>query len=311
MARRGAESSEEDRNTDAEATAAAGNVKIDLSEPDESPGEGGEDAEARVDSAERVRDPSTGKWASKKAERKEDHGKKKAWETEREDYDRRFKRQQEDFDRLRADSDRRLQELRQDMQRGTGQSADPYAAKLSDIEKQVEAELKLVNADENHSLARYNELRRQEYALVAQQTYAKLRQQEQATMQAVPRDQYAGRREIVNAEYPWLTDERYRPLADKAWVIRQGLINLDGRPDTIDTDREALATAVGRFGGEFGLRAPAPPSDRTRGLYGGPPFRTGPDRSPAPREIEVPRQLLNGTRLNEAVLRAALRDDAE
>jgi hypothetical protein len=285
-----------------------GKVKIDLQEPDVEPDD---DDKGQTAAGERVRDPETGKWAAKKTERKNDHREKKAWEREREDYDRRIQRMQEDQDRRQQESDRRFAELRQEVERTRqgGGGGDPYIAKLQDINKQIAAELKVIEADESRGYDRYQELQEHKAAIVAERTYARLRAEDQRN-QPAPQQQnpYAYRVPIIESEYPWINDPRFRDIAEKAKIIKHSLVGLEGRPDTIDTDREALSTAVARYGAEYGLRAPAPPSQRTRSLYASPGSNTGPSRGREAQEIEVPRQLLNGTRLNESALRGALRD---
>ena len=279
------------------------NVKIDLA-PDDDDDELLEGGKATKGEDDRARDPATGKWASKKAERGANKREENTWRKEKAEYDARLQRMQ-------ADSDRQLAELRQQIQQAQqrpapGQPHDPFLAPITDVRKQIAAELKLIENGQSPTYDRYNELREKESELIARRTWTQMNAQTQQRQE--PASPYAHRVPFIESEFPWTMDTRYTDLAKKAQVIKQSLIALEGRPDTLDTDREALTTAVARFGGEFGLRAPAAPSPRTRNLYAGPGTGAGPQRQAPQSEIEIPKSLVNGSGLSSAALRDALRD---
>src|SRR5678815_1696010 len=132
-------------------------VKIDLEPEDKDDGDDEPPRAAKGD-GEQVRDPKTGQWSQKKRERAQDNRAKKAWEVERESMERRLSEE-------RASYERRIKEVEDRIARSSqpqGQQADPFDAKLADIEAQLEAELKLIESDDKRGYKRYNELRRQE-----------------------------------------------------------------------------------------------------------------------------------------------------
>jgi len=280
-------------------------VRVRLDEEDDEQ----EETPAERPQGEQPRDPKTGKWGEKKAARGKEHRESKAWQQEKAEYDARIRRMQED-------SDRRFQQLQQEVERLRSQpqhnpnSADPFEAKLADIEEQLEAELRLIEQDDKRGYKRYNELRRQEQRIVNAQDYARMRAEEIRQQQNQPHDPYAGgRRPIIEAEYPWVLDQRYTQLAQKARTYKNYLVEVQGRPDTIDTDREALSHIAATLGPQYGMNPPpAPPSQRTRALYAAPPSRGAPYRGEGPTEIEIPPQLANGTGLDMQTLKAAVRD---
>ena len=287
-------------------------LKVDLTEDDDDEGReergGGDDEKTPVDSGEKVRDPATGNWSSKKQAKGKDFKDKSAWKSEKADYDRRFAdmeaRNRQEISDLRA-------QIQQAQQRpAPGQPTDPYASAIGDVRKQLKSELELIERDDKRGYDRYNELREREGELIAQRTYAKMREQDRGQQPQNQNQPYQARREFLASEHPWINDPRNKGLTEKAWLIRQQLIGLDGRPDTLDTDREALSQAVARFGADYGLRVPAAPSPRTRQLYQGPaagdlPRRNGP--SPEETEVDVPRGLAAASGLTAEGLRRALR----
>lgn len=274
-------------------------VRLDEAEEDDDADDGEEpEKAAQPEKGEQPR-KKDGKWAAKKAERGRDRREAKAWEREREEYDRRFARERED-------NDRRFNEMRTELERlrtsgGNGRQGNPFEAKMADINAQIAQELKLLESDDKHDYTRYHQLQEQKIALIAQQQAAVILA-DQRQHQPAP-DKYAGRKPIISSEFPWTDDPRYNDLSRRAFGIREYLINVEGRPDTLDTDREALTTAVARWGGEFGLRAPAPPSQRTRSLWTGPASRATPDRRPAPREVDLG-EVGRGTGLSPKTLAA-------
>jgi hypothetical protein len=300
---------EEDEKLDLGIPVEDPNVKVDLSESaddDDELLEGGKATKGDGEQPEKTRDPVTGKWGKAKAERGKNRREETNWRTEKTQLEAQMKRQQDDSDRRFREMQQRLDQSMQRPQQ-TGQPADPFASKFADIDRRLTAELKLLSNDPNNDdYTAYNAIRREETRLIAQQEayQAKQFEAQRPQPQASP---YAARVPIIESEFPWLQDPRFKDLGLKAQVIKQGLVSLDGRPDTLDTDREALATAVARFGGEYGLRTPAAPSPRTRQMYEAPVSQNGPYRGTQPTEIELPRQLVNGSGLNEAALRAALR----
>lgn len=231
-----------------------------------------------------------GTWAEKKKTRGEDRKAAKAWETERADYDRRFKRMQEDNDRTTRQFREELDRMRSQGQQG--QQRDPLDNKLDDVAKQIEQELSLIENEPNRGYKRYNELRREEQRLISTQAIMQHAAATQRQQQAQPRDQYAARRPIIESEYPWVADDNFRELAQRARAYREYLINVGDdrgrRADTIDTDREALSYVQAHFGPEYGMRPPpAAPSQRTRGLYAPPASRGLPNRQPERREVDL------------------------
>lgn len=231
-----------------------------------------------------------GTWAEKKKERGQDRKAAKAWESERAEYDRRFKRMQEDNDRTARQLREELDRVRSQGQQG--QQRDPLTARLDDIGKQIEKELSLIENDAARGYGEYNKLRREEQRLISMQVMAENAAEQRRQQQGQPRDVYAARRPIIESEYPWVVDDQYRELAQRARAYREYLINVGDdrgrRADTIETDREALSYAQAHFGPEYGLRPPpAPPSQRTRGLYAPPASRGLPSRQSPTREVDL------------------------
>lgn len=283
-------------------------VRIDEDEPDDQgPGKDESSDDTPVDRPEqaaKTRDDKTGQWTKRKNERAERHREKTQWERERADYDRRIRMLQED-------SDRRYREMQDMVMRVRGQERgpqqDPFAMRLKDLDAQIDSELKLIETDENRGYGRYRELTDQRTALITRRELQQHAAESQRNQRAP--GPYDNRRPIIEAEFPWTSDNRYSDLSRKAWSYRQYLIDHEGRPDTLDTDREALAQTVARFGADYGLRAPLPPpSQRTRGIYAAPASRGAPDRSGRPREVELPNELVRGSGLSAAALQRAVRN---
>jgi hypothetical protein len=285
-------------------------VRVNLDDANEP--EDGDDVDEDKTPSDKPKGPNgeqprrqNGTWAEKKAARGNDRKAAKAWETEKADYERRIQRVQEENDRRYNDLRAEMERSRQAPQQGQ-QRQDPFEAKLADIDAQLDAELKLIEADDKRPYTRYNQLRRQEQEAITQRAIAQAelaRQQHQARQ---PQNPNAGRQPIISAEFPWTDDPRYNDLGRKAFAYKTYLVEVEGRPDTLDTDREALQSTVARFGGEFGLRPPpAAPTPRTRQMYGGPASRSAPDRRPAPREVELG-VLGQGTGLSARTLAAAV-----
>lgn len=294
------------------------NVTIDLDEepdddePDRGAASGGEgDNEPR---AERTRDPKTGKWTDKKRERGKERREFDEWRKNRPNYEAQMRQIREDSARQLRDMQMRLDNaLRQPVPQQQQQAADPFTQKFADLDAQMEAELRLIEADPKREYKRYNELRRQESRLAAQHAVWQDRQQQQAQRPQQPqRNLYAGREPIIEAEYPWTMDPTKGELTKRAAAYKQYLVSVEGRPDTLETDREALTTIASRFGAQYGVQAPAAaPTARTRELYAVPGSRTAPRRGPGGGggEITIPRALANGTGLSPGALARALRED--
>lgn len=282
----------------------AEDTKVSLEEPeaDESDKDEDEPEEKAAKGEDGQPRKKDGTWAAKKAERAKDRKAAKAWETERADYDRRLSQ-------VREESDRNVRGLREELdrlrQQGQGQGSDPFASALSGLDKQLDQELKLIEADANHGYGRYRELNDERNRVIARMEYARLRAED--AKNAPQRGPYDSRVPIIESEFPWTADRQYAQLAQKAMAYRNYLIQVEGRPDTIETDREALATTQSRFGAEFGLRPPpAAPSQRTRSLYAPPPSRGTPNRQPPPREVDLG-VLGQGTGLSPDKLAKAVR----
>lgn len=292
------------------------NVKVSLDEDDDDKDDGDRGdappADSGGDLEARSRDEKTGQWTRKKQERSREHREQRTWERERADYDRRIKMVQED-------GDRRYNELRQELdrsrqQQSRGASADPFAARLHDIDFQLDAELKLIESGDRQDYARYRQLNDARVELITQRELARHTAEAARQQQSRPPDVYAGRRPMIEAEFPWIMDRQYSELAQRARAYKDYLVNFERKPDTIDTDREALAHTVAKHGGEYGMRPPpAQPSQRTRQMYAGPGTRNAPERNGRPREVELPGDLVRGSglsaeRLARAV-NAALNDE--
>lgn len=282
-------------------------TKVRLDEPEEDADDKDDDEAGQEDKATGEKGPDgqprkkDGKWAAKKAQRGKERAEAKSWERERAEYDRRLARERED-------TDRRFNEMRQEVERlrqssTQGRQADPFTSKMAEINTQIAQELKLLESDDKHDYGRYHQLQEQKIALIAQQQAAMILANQ---VRDQPQDRYAGRRPIIASEFPWTDDARYNELSRKAFAFREYLINVEGRPDTLDTDREALTTTLARFGAEFGLRAPAPPSQRTRSLWTAPGTRAAPDRRPVPQEVDLG-EVGRGTGLSAKALAAAVR----
>lgn len=289
------------------------NVTVDLTDEPGDEGEqedGGEGQQAR---GEQVRDEKTGKWAKKKGERGQRNRDQVDWRKENSTL-------KEEIARMRGEFGGTLQSLRAELARvqqpaqqsGGQQGADPFQAKLDEIDKALETELELIGRDEQRGYKRYNELRRQEQMLITQRVLASTQQasqqqQQQAQQQGGLSQAYQMRSQIMQAEHPWMADQRYAPLIDKIRHMRNHLINIEGLPDTLDTDRQAVNQVLGRFGGAFGLRAPAAPAQRTRQMYEGVPPRSAGRQAEQESEVDIPKELVAGSNLSVNALRAALK----
>lgn len=285
-------------------------TKVRLDDAEEGGDEGGDEGdEDKVPGADKkAGEPGRkkdGTWAAKKAERGKDRREAKAWERERAEYDRRFAREREDTDRRINEMRQQVESLRQTS--GQGRQNDAYSSKMGEINTQIAAELKLLESDDKHDYTRYHQLQEQKIALIAQQQAAILFNNQR---QQQPQDRYAGRRPIIASEFPWTDDPRYNDLSRKAFAYREYLINVEGKPDTLETDREALQTALAKFGGEFGLRQPAAPSQRTRSLWTAPGSRGAPERRQMPQEVDLG-EVGRGTGLDQKTLSAVVRSAME
>lgn len=226
-----------------------------------------------------------GTWAGKKAERGKERKAARAWETEKADLQRQMRLQKEDHERSIA-------HLREDLERSTRRDdragPDPFTTKLKDIDEQLDQELKLIESDQNRGYGRYRQLNDQRVELLAQRAIMSDRMESQRRQQNQPQDPYASRRPFIESEYPWVMDNQYRELAQAARAYKQYLVAVEGKPDTLDTDREALSYIQSTKGQQYGMRPPpAAPSQRTRSLYGSPGSRSTPDRRPPPREVDL------------------------
>lgn len=288
----------------------ASTVTVDLEDDDEDEDQEDEgDAEpprAAKGDKDQPRDKSTGKWTQKKQERQREHKERTAWREEKAAFERRMADERAAYQRQLAELTARAAAPAQQQT-----PSDPYEAKLNEIEAAMEAELKLIEADESRGLKRYNQLRRDEQRTLIEQATAKQQQAQRVAQAAAPQrnTQYDARKPFIESEFPWTMDPRMADLNKKAWTYRSYLIEVEGRPDTIDTDREALSHIQAQYGGNYGLRAPARPSRETRERYvrpasGGPPEREG----SRPSRMEIPSHLVEGSGLDAAALARALKD---
>ncbi len=193
---------------------------------------------------------------------------------------------------------------------GGGQPANPFTTQMTDLEAQLDTELKLIEADPKRDYKRYNELRRQEQRLVIREENWRAQQGQRPQQQQAQRNPYEARQPFIESEFPWTMDPNNGELCKKAASYKQYLVNVMERLDTIDTDREALNWAATTHGARYGIQAQAaPPSQRTRDMYQGPGQRGAPRRGGGPREVTVPKALLNGSGLSAAAIADALRED--
>jgi hypothetical protein len=288
-------------------------IAIDTSEEDDET-EGAETERAAADDggaeeqarAPRERDPATGKWKARKQERGRQNRERQEGGL-RAELDARFRRIEDSHREEVAQLRRDLAQARQPA--GAQPPADPYAGPIGDLNKQINAELKLIEGDPKYGYDRYNELVEKKNELIAERVAMRVAQKNAQQQPQGRPNPYDNRIPFIEAEFPWTRDARYADLARKAGAHRAYLIQFEGRPDTIETDREALMATVARFGAEYGLRAPAAPSQRTRAIYQGPAAGSGPVRGerPAETEVEVPRALAAASGLSASALRAALR----
>lgn len=295
------------------------NVTIDLDAEDDEGGErvteGDRSDDAEPGKGERVRDPKTGRWGDKKRQRGQDRRDQQSWRTEKTQLEARIAQQRQEHQQAVQQLQMRIDAMAR-VPAGGGQqqqTANPFTARFTDLESQLESELRLIEADPKRDYKRYNDLRRQETRLVAQEESWRTQQQANAQrpQQQTQQNPYAARQPFIESEFPWTMDPANGELCKRAAAIKQYLVNVEGRLDTIDTDREALSTAANRFGAQFGVRgAPADPSQRTRDSYASPGQRTAPRRGEQRRgQIDVPRALLNGSGLSAAAIADALRED--
>jgi hypothetical protein len=281
-----------------------GSVTIEAPEEDDrDDGDEQPPAAAKGADGQQPRD-KTGKWAERKAARATDHREKKAWQVEKEALERRITEERATYARQLAEAEARA--AARSHQQAAAPS-DPHDAKLADIGAAIEAELKLIQADDTRSITRYNELRRQEQEAIVDKKMALFAKGQQAQQQQQPRNPYDARIPIIESEFPWLTDTRYAAMAKKAASYRNMLIDVEGRPDTLDTDREALAHIQAQFGSAYGLQPPVRPAPATRAAYARPGSSNAPGRDGGPTAIEVPSELVNGTGLSQAQIFAALK----
>lgn len=292
------------------------NVTVDLTEDSGDEGEQEEaGAEGQQARGEQGRD-ATGKWAKKKGERGQKNRDQVDFRKENSSLKEEIARMRGEFggtlQSLRAELDRLNRQPAQQAQGQSQQSTDPHQAKLDEIATALETELELIGRDDKRGYKRYNDLRRQEQMLITEMTLARLEsrrapQQGQQQQQGGLTQAYQMRSQIIQAEHPWMGDQRYAPLIDKIRHVRNSLINVEGLPDTLDTDRQAISQVLARFGGAFGLRAPAAPAERTRRMYEGAPPRGRGQQPDSETEVEVPRELVAGSGLSLTALRGALK----
>lgn len=283
-------------------------TKIDLTPPEE--GDDDDDAPpvaAKGAGDKMERDVTTGKWTQKKQERQRDFKEKKAWQVEKDAMERRMSDERAAYERRFAEVEARVARSAP----GAKQEVDPHEAKLADVNAQIDTELELLAKDEKRTYERYNNLRLEQYKVVAKQEAA-LAVKAAGIINANNNRQgpYEARRPIIESEFPWTADPNFKELSGRAFAYKQYLVGFQGRPDTLDTDREALAHAQAEFGGQYGLRVAARPTQQQRDGYArpGPGAAAGP-RDSRPRSIEIPASMsIESAGLSREALAAALRD---
>lgn len=284
------------------------NTKIDLSEPDERDDDDEDDKPVAAKGAQAPkmeRDKITGKWTQKRQEKDRKFKESKAVADANAAWERRLQE-------VQATQDRRIAEVEARFARQqpvTGQPADPHEAKLRDIDRQIASELKLIEADEKHGYENYMKLQEARSEAIFDKKLAIFQKGQEATRQQQRPDPYAGRVPIIESEYPWTNDPRYKELAIRAQSYKQYLVGALRRPDTLDTDREALSHAVAEWGQEYGLRQPARPTMAQRTSYVRPGNGAAAGRDNGPRYVELPGAMqIERTGLSSEQLRRALRD---
>ena len=249
------------------------------------------------------RDKQTGRWAQKKIERAKSH---------------------QELTRLRGEHESTLAQLqalqaeRETWQQRAMQPAqqqqpavrvDPVDRELTEINSALEAELALLERDVNRSPKRYNDLQDRKaeirtLRLIAQANAG--RQPQQQGPQVAP--EYAARWEMVSSEYPWLRDAspRFETVRQQIKSYMRHLKEGMGRPDTIDTDREAITHVAAQ--NNINIRAP---QARGAGAFASPASRgAGLERS-GQRAVQVPGQLIGGSGLSKQQLAQAMLGDDE
>lgn len=282
-------------------------TRIDISEDEPEGGDEEQRGEAPIAAAgERQRDDKTGQWSRKKGEKARQKREQIDYNAERAQWARDREQMSSSLAELRG----RIEQMsRQPAPGQQSQQQDPIASEMASVDQQILAELKLLESDPKHSTERYLKLQRRSMELVV--ANALRSQQGQQRQQPEQRSPYAARREILAGEHPWMNDPRNNPLSQRAFARRQYLIEGEGRPDTIETDREALSWAVANFGADFGLRQPAAPTPRTRAAWQAPGFRDqgrGRERDDGYDEVDVPNTLLRGSGLDAQTLGRVVRE---
>lgn len=254
----------------------------------------------------------TGKWAERKRER----GKLIA------ELRGRAERAEKAAEEAQRRAEERFREIEQRMQQGQQSqrqepAADPIAAELKEVNAAIQAELRLLAAHDpakgEPSYERYNQLNERKADLIgtaaARREIARMQQSGQPRTSGMTPEEVArvARYQTVAQDFPWLDDPQHIKAARAAGAYRQFLI-MAGRPDSIETDREACAHVAAQPQWNLGgARRPAPTLvDRER-AGGLPPSTRLPSRQTARPAVDLDRldrRMFRGTGLPKERLRA-------
>lgn len=194
------------------------------------------------------------------------------------------------------------------------QVPDQYASALADVEQGMAQELELMRAHDGskgpYNMSRYNTLKRREQELIAARVAEQIiaRQGGQRQQAGVPHPMQA-RYDALVADYPWMQQDA--AARSRVGAYRRYLIDVEGRPDTLATDREAAAAIAAKFrlGSPAAARPTAADRERAAGMAGGSrfPVQAPAKRKPSLRGFDT--RMLQGTGLPKNHLAKILSDE--
>ena len=276
-----------------------GNETITVSEADAEP----DDSEEKAPPA---REPKTGQWTKKKNERQNAI-------KDNEELRRSHSELRDLVKGLEERSSRQMTELiaalRPQPQTPAGPPPEVQAieSQIEGIMAQQKAVLQEIAADKPGAEEKYYKLDRQRLALIARAEGAaqgwgkKEVQQERSGLSPEQAARYA----VIQQEFPDFDgNEKWSKVAG---AFRRGLLEA-GHPDNLATDRLAIGQAARQLG--IGPRA-APPSERTRQAYGGPPAGGRAPAARGQRSMQIPENLIKGSGLSRQQVAEALFSDDE
>lgn len=243
-----------------------------------------------------------GRWAAKKAERAKNHQELIRLRGEHEST-------LAELARLQAERDNWQRQPAPVQQQPQNQQprVDPVDRELNEINAALEAELALLERDVNRSPKRYNDLQDRKMEIRMARMIAQSVRPQQAQQQGGVAPEYAARYEMLTSEFPWIADPspQYNGVRQqiKSYIrhLKEGM----GRPDTIDTDREAVTHIAAQNG--INVRRP---QARGAGAFATPASRGAPTERNGQRAVKIPSQLAAGSGLSvQQLAQAALSDD--